>query len=70
MGSWVVGSAFCGGSEVSRTGQRARGEPVFSRSARRASEGERGEDDQGLVGFTIQFLIYYQRIYFYIHECF
>lgn len=43
MVSSVVGSEFLGGSEVSRTGQRANGEPVFSRSARRASRGGRWE---------------------------
>lgn len=39
--SWVVGSEFWGGSEVSRTGHRGKGELVFSRSARRASGRER-----------------------------
>lgn len=37
----MVGSEFWGGSEVSRTGHRGKGELVFSRSARRASGRER-----------------------------
>lgn len=58
--SSVAGSEFFGGSEVSRTGQRAKGEPVFSRSARRASK----EDELRQAETELYIIIEVKRIKF------
>lgn len=53
MVSSIAGSEFFGGSDVSRTGHRAKGEPVFSKSARRASGGEREKKETEKESYSI-----------------